>query len=531
MKLLCDSKYIVLPVSHQAEKKSLQFSEKGRLVFELKIELDFVNPDVEFYFNIERFAGKVLDLVTEPDMVPDIKKSDSKYPPEESYIGKYRPGFHFSSQRGWLNDPNGLVYYRGLYHMFYQHNPVGCKWGNMHWGHAVSRDLMHWEEREIALYPDEMGTMFSGSAIVDTNNVTGLKRNENDVILLYYTAAGNTDSELSRSQPFTQCLAYSTDGGNTFEKYSGNPVVPWIEHGNRDPKVIYDPVNAIYIMVLYLAENRYMLLTSPNLLEWSRRHEITLQGDAECPDFYPLPVDGDESNIKWVFSGASDRYLVGSFDGKRFHPEPESRKLQYSTDSYAAQTWSGIPSEDGRRIRIAWNRFDIPAMPYNMSMEFPCEMKLETFAGEVFLCAYPVREIEGIYGESFTTRNIRVLPREKYSRLLTEKLYDITLDISCTSKGRFGISLFGIEIHGDPVKNELVCLENSAPLESCGKSIELRILMDVNNLEIFINKGKAFISKGHIQDYDMNRLVFEAFDGEILLREVKIAALKSIWGR
>lgn len=246
---------------------------------------------MEFYLNVERFAGKEIGLVAEPDIALEIKKSDSKYPLEESYIGKYRSGFHFSSQRGWLNDTSGLVYYKGVYHMFYQHNPVGCKWGNMHWGHAVSRDLVHWEEREIALYPDEMGTMFSRSAIVDTKNVTGLKQNENDVILLYYTAAGNTDSELSRSQPFTQCLAYSVDGGNTFEKYYKNPVVPLIEHENRDPKVVYDPVNDIYVMVLYLAENRYMLLSSSNLLEWKQMHEIILQEDAECPDFYPLPVD------------------------------------------------------------------------------------------------------------------------------------------------------------------------------------------------------------------------------------------------
>lgn len=221
--------------------------------------------------------------------------------------------------------------------------------------------------------------------------------------------------------------------------------------------------------------------------------------------------------------------MIGSFDGKRFQPETESKKLQYSHGSYAAQTWSGIPVEDGRRIRIAWNRFDIPSMPYNMSMDFPCEMKLRTFSGEAFLCAYSVREIEGIYGKSFNAQNIRVSPSEKYCRLLTEKLYDIMFDISCVQKGRFRITLYGVEIYGDLRKNKLVCLENTAPLEGFNENVELRMLIDVNNIEIFINKGKAFMSIGHIQDYNMNKLVFEAFDNEILLRRVKIVELKNIW--
>jgi levanase/fructan beta-fructosidase len=303
-------------------------------------------------------SRRIQPLSARTDINLEIKKSNRKYSCEENYKGKYRPEFHFSSQRGWINDPNGLFYYKDMYHMFFQHNPVGCKWGNMHWGHAVSKDLVHWEEKEIALYPDEMGTMFSGSAIVDTKNATGLKKNENDVILLFYTAAGGTDSELSKSQPFTQCLAYSTDGGNTFEKYPENPIVPFIEPGNRDPKVIYHAESDVYTMVLYLADYRYLLLTSKNLLDWKRIQEISLQDDGECPDFYPLPVDGNMENMKWVLSGASDRYLYGSFDGNKFCSEAEVKRLQYGKlNSYAAQTWSDLSAVDTRRIRIAWNRF------------------------------------------------------------------------------------------------------------------------------------------------------------------------------
>lgn len=529
MKLLCDSKYIILPVSHQAKKKSLKFYENGILIYDLQIELDFINPDVEFYLNIERFEGKELEVLCEPGIDMKLKKSNVKYQGEEIYMEKFRSGFHFSAQRGWLNDPNGLFYYNGQYHMFYQYNPVGCKWGNMHWGHAVSMDLVHWTEKEVALYPDESGTMFSGSAIVDTKNVTGLKKNQNDVILLFYTAAGGTDSELSKLRPFTQCMAYSTDGGDTFEKYSRNPVLPLIEEGNRDPKVIYDPAADIYVMSLYLAETRFILLTSKNLLEWEQLQQFDMREDAECPDFYPLYADDDRNNVNWVFSAASGKYLLGTFDGKRFRYEAAVKNLHYGKESYAAQSWSGIDSGDGRRIRIAWNRFDIPSMPYNMSMNFPCEMKLRTFSGEIFLCAYPVEEIKNLYGDAFCLQNISLSQGQKYTWTLMKKLYDVTLKIACPEKGNFVISVFGLEIHGNADEKVLSCLDNTAPLESFDQSIDLRLLIDVNNVEIFINTGKAFMSVGHIMDYNINRLEFKSIDKDILLKEANIVELKNIW--
>lgn len=530
MKLLCDSKYIILPVSHQAAKKSLKFYENDTLVYDLQVELDFINPEVEFYLDVERFKGKEIELVADPYLELAIKKSNVRYPPEEKYMGKYRPGFHFSAQRGWINDPNGLFYYRGLYHMFYQHNPVGCKWGNMHWGHTTSRDLVHWEEKDIALYPDEMGTMFSGSAIVDRKNVTGLQENENDVILLFYTAAGGTDAELSKSQAFTQCVAYSVDGGNTFKKYSKNPILPCIEPGNRDPKVIYHSGTDSYAMVLYLADSRFALLTSKNLLDWEQVQEITIREDSECPDFYPLCVDDGGSDIKWVFSGASDRYLLGSFDGDRFCPETEAKKLQYGkNNSYAAQTWSDIAGEDGRRIRIAWNRFEINSTPHNMSMNFPCEMKLKTFSDGIFLCAYPVREIESIYGTSEHAQNVRLSPGEEYARTLEKKLYDMVFQISCANKGSFVMSVFGLELRGDLEKNELSCPDQSVPLESIHNRIDLRLLIDVNTVEIFVNLGKAFMSVGHIQDHNLNRFVFKSVDTDLELKEARITELKNIW--
>jgi sucrose-6-phosphate hydrolase SacC (GH32 family) len=205
--------------------------------------------------------------------------------------------------------------------------------------------------------------------------------------------------------------------------------------------------------------------------------------------------------------------------------------LQYSKDSYAAQTWSDIPEVDGRRVRIAWNRYDIPSMSFNMAMNFPCDMSLRSFRDETFLCAYPVKEIVDLYGESIKEHNIRVTGTKSYSRQLSNKLYDITLMLSGISCGNFHISLFDLVIQCDLTNNKLVCLNNVAPLEYLDTDLELRFLVDVSNIEIFINYGKAIMAIGHIHNYSSDRLMIETSDTEILIKQIKITELKSIWNR
>jgi fructan beta-fructosidase len=491
------------------------------LIFDFKIELDYKNPQYYVYVNVERFKDMNIDFTCEPYTGISIDKADVK--PKESKDDPFRPIFHYTAGRGWLNDPNGLVFYNGLYHMFYQYNPFGCKWANIHWGHAVSKDLVHWDELDCALYPDEFGYNYSGSAIVDKSNATGLKKNENDVILIYYTAAGG-DSELSEGRHYTQCIAYSDDGGRRFKKYDRNPVVPYIAGKNRDPKVVFDAVYSKYILCLYLEGEKYALFSSDDLISWNKFQEIILDGDDECPDFYPLKDEAGKS--KWVFCGASDRYKIGEFDGCSFMSQTETMRLSYGSHSYAAQSWSDIDPKDGRRIRIAWNKFSMPQnMLFNCSMTFPCEMSLKTFGGNSFLCAYPVGEIKKLYEGTKAERHIHINKEKAYSMKLDGMAYDLTMSFEDAENAEFTISFLGVDIICSTIAHELKCLGDTAPLECFNCRVNLRILVDTTGVEIYINYGKCTLIHGLLIDPNLNTFTIEADSGEFLLDKLELSKI------
>lgn len=285
---------------------------------------------------------------------------------------------HFTAQRGWINDPNGLILYEGWYHLFYQHNPDDIRWGNMHWGHARSRDLVHWEHLPIALYPEPGYTMFSGSAIEDTENRTGFRANGHNPLLLYYTAAGD---------PFEQRLAVSTDGGHTFEKQPGC-VIGCLRTGNRDPKIVYDEERNVYRLALYLDGDEYALFETDDLTHFRQTQTLRLPEDGECPDLFPLTAD--DGTRHWVLIGAHDRYLVGRFDADgSFRPGQDARRLSHGDLSYAAQRFSGIP---GRALRLSWNRAELHDPVIQGSMCTPADYSLRRDANGYALCLNPAPE-------------------------------------------------------------------------------------------------------------------------------------------
>lgn len=514
MEFYCDSKYIIIPASHHAQNKRVLFYIGGKLVYDFVAAIDNDDPDYEFPLNVERFRGKKIRVECDKDIELNFRKSDNA---DTNHSGKYRPYAHFTAKRGWLNDPNGLTYYNGKYLMFYQHNPVAVTWENMHWGYAVSDDLIHWQEKDIALFPDENGTMFSGSAIIDRRNITGLKENDNDVILLFYTCAGST-SETAKSKPFTQKLAYSIDGGETFVKYE-KPLIEQICGGNRDPKVIYYEPDDTYIMSLFLEEHEFALFKSKNLLDWEEFQRITMSEDAECPDFYPLAADGDKSNIKWVFSAASDRYYIGSFDGNKFIAESGLKRLNYGNNSYAAQSWSDVL--DGRRIRTAFATVVIPGMPFGSVMNVPQEMSLKTINGELRLCAAPVKEIEKLYLKTNTFENISIDKENPFSFKTEGKCCDITLNIGeCSS---FTFSLYGMEIEYDKENGLLRCQDKEAPVSSGN----LRIIIDTAYAEIFADDGSVFMGMTYIQDSSLNKL--EIKSNKAVIERLSISNMDRFW--
>ena len=241
-------------------------------------------------------------------------------PPSPLYAEIYRPQFHFTAARDWLNHPNGLVFFKGEYHLFFQRTPQSLESGDKSWGHAISTDLVHWEQLADALSPDRYGDIWSGSAVVDRDNTAGFQNGDEPALVAMYTAAGGHSAE-SKGEAFTQRLAYSTDRGRTWKMYEKNPVIAHIVGGNRDPRMVWYSPGKKWILALYLDKNTYALFSSPDLKSWTKLQDLNVPGCGECPDFFPMPVDGSKDNIKWVFTAANGRYLVAHSTGRGLLPK------------------------------------------------------------------------------------------------------------------------------------------------------------------------------------------------------------------
>ena len=386
------------------------------------------------------------------------------------YDEAHRPQFHFTSRKNWLNDPNGLVFFEGEYHLFFQHNPAGREFGLMAWGHAVSRDLLHWQELEVALRPDALGLIYSGSAVVDWDNTTGFGRGNQPPLVAMYTAAG---------KPFTQCLAYSLDGGRTWTKYDGNPVIPHIAGENRDPKVVWHAPSRRWVMALYLDGSDFALFNSPDMKTWTRLQSLTLPGCDECPDFFEMPVQGSPAEHKWVFTAANDRYLVGTFDGHTFTPETEVLPGDYGANFYAVQTYSDIPRADGRRIQIAWMRGgEYPEMPFNQQMSFPCGLTLHQTPDGPRLFRQPVREIAALYTGKHEWHDQALAPGDDPLRALAGDLWDIQAEFEVGTAAALWFQVRGAEVRYDVRAQTVTALGRTAPLKLKDGRLILRLLVD-----------------------------------------------------
>ena len=513
--MLISAKYLTLPASRTASLKHVCLYDGERLVFDFKCKIDLLEPTFCAYVDVSAFIGKELRMTVSPhmDCTPNFV-NDMDIP--DLYKESLRPQIHFTVKNGWNNDPNGLIYANGVYHMFYQYNPAAPEWENMHWGHAVSTDLVHWEEKDIALFPDEYGTMYSGSAFTDTENATGLGK---DAMLLFYTAAGS-NNKLSSGKRFTQCLAYSTDGGCTFTKYASNPIIPHIEAQNRDPKVVYASELNKYVMAIYLAYHRYELFTSDNLTDWKHYDYVTFETDAECPDLFPLECEGERL---WVLMGALDCYKICRFTDTGIEIVNEEKRLTHLRMSYAAQSFSGIP--DGRIVRIAWHIAGIPARNFTSQMGFPTEMHLKKENGTYYLHSLPVKEIGLLYENTEKAKDITL--NEALALETGKKPVHLKLCAKYVEGKRLTVNLLGTPVLCDMAANEIRCKNARLPLSLNKDKLELEIISDRCSVEIFADGGRYCAAVASIADHNLPRITLEANEA-LTVDNLECHTLKSI---
>jgi fructan beta-fructosidase len=522
-------RYLNLPVKNGAPKRLVSLIVKGELARQFEIELADGAPDWWAFVDLAGFQGQrvviQIDKLREDSRgLEAIEQAEAIKGAEALYREKLRPQFHFSARRGWNNDPNGLVFYEGEYHLFFQHNPYGWNWGNMHWGHAVSADLAHWRELPIALYPDRLGTMFSGSAVVDEGNTSGFQRGGHQPLVCIYTAAGGTSAQ-SQGQPFTQCLAYSTDGGRTFTSYARNPVLGHLKGGNRDPKVIWHAPAKQWIMALYLDGSDYALFESPDLKQWRKLCDVSLPGTSECPEFFEIPVDGKET--RWIFYGGNGRYLVGRFDGLKFTGESGPHPLQFGNCFYASQTYNQVP--DGRRILVPWGQINLPGMPFNQMMGLPVELTLRRTGEGLRLFAYPVRELEKLRAKTHRFEAQGLEPGQNPLAGLRGELWDIAAEIEPGEAAEVGFVVRGVPVTYDVKKQEVSCRDRKAALALIQGRVSLRLLVDRVSMDIFGNGGRLYMPMGVIFREEDKSLAVAARGGAARVRGMEAHELRPAW--
>jgi fructan beta-fructosidase len=515
------------PVKNGAPKMWVTLLVDGQELHRFDIELADGELDWWAFFDAVPLRGKTVTVKV--DKLADTSRGLSSIDQTAEIKGglyrePLRPQFHFTSRRGWLNDPNGLVYYEGEYHLFYQHNPYGWNWGNMHWGHAVSKDLVHWKELPVALYPDKHGTMYSGSAVVDWNNTAGFQTGKEPALVAMFTAAG---------KPFTQGLAYSNDRGRTWTKYEKNPVLGHIVHENRDPKVIWFAPEKKWVMALYLDHNDFALFASPNLKQWEKLCDVKLPGDAECPEFFEMPVDGDPKNTRWIFYGANGRHLIGKFDGKNFTPESGPHDLQHGNCWYASQTYSDIPAKDGRRILVPWGRLPdgeiFRGMPFNQMMGLPVEIKVVSGAANPVLEVHPVRELKSLRGRSHEIKPQAITPGSNPLEQISGELFEIEADIEVGSAKEITFDVRGVVLTYDVARQQLLCLGKQSSLAPKDGRISLHIFVDRRSIDIFGGGGRLYMPMASAIPPANRNLKLTNVGGPSSIRSLKVHELKSAW--
>lgn len=567
-----DSRYLLLPVQESTDDARINVLVDGNVAETMYVRLAKSKTDYTVPFDLTPYKGHdvMLDVV-----IPQSRGSVREAKDDACWRGivladtfdtanreKYRPAFHHTPRYGWMNDPNGMFYKDGRWHLYYQYNPYGSKWQNMTWGHSVSDDLVNWEHLPEAIRPNGLGSVFSGSCAVDHDNTAGFGR---DAVIALYTSAGTSQM---------QSLASSTDDGLTFNIYPSNPVLT-LESEARDPKVFWNDSTKEWNMILAHALDHEMLIfTSPDMKSWTLQSSfgkgLGAQGGVwECPDLFELPVAGTDEK-KWVllcninpdgpFGGSGTQYFVGDFDGKTFKADTDAagnvstKWLDYGKDHYATVTWSDAP--DGRRVALGWMSnwqyaADVPTMQFRSANTLPREMGLfRAPDGEVYASSAPSPELEALRGKLAAKVKKTTVGRKARSFALPSEnggICEILMDIEASKAKTVNIVFSNsqgekVVMQYDPAAATLSFDRTQSgitdfsegfpavtvtPTHEASGRIALRIFVDRSSMEVFGNDGEFVMTNLVFPRTPYTALSVSAEGGNAKVENLRIYSLKS----
>jgi fructan beta-fructosidase len=516
-------RYLNIPIERKSKERIFQISVGGMQKREFPVQLAEHAVDYWIFLDVSEFKGSTIEVTGPSDFsgssaqvaLGRIYQADQIEGAATLYKESNRPQFHFTVKRGWNNDVNGPIFYQGQYHLFWQAYPFGVTWdtGFMYWGHAISKDMIHWRELAPALMVDKLGAAWSGSSLIDHSNAGGWGK---DALVLVYTAFDrNTHKQV-------QCIAYSTDKGATFTHYAGNPVLDSNRevgsNDTRDPKVFWYQPAGHWVMVLF-EKDGMSFYTSADLKTWVRKSH--LKGFHECPDLFELPIDGDKNRKKWILHGGSTSYVVGSFDGETFTPETpqlryaEGKNLHGDDVLYAAQSFAEMP--DGRRIQMAWGRIQLEGMPFNQMILFPTEFKLKTTKEGLRMQATPIDEIAELRTQAHAWSTMTVADANQKLGAAGSGPLDVKLQASLESGD-------GLELRYGGNNLATIAAED---LQNGGGQVE--ILIDKGIVEIFVDGGARYITREIPQSTGGQGLELSLNHKASAINHLEIYRMKSMW--
>lgn len=562
--ILLDSvkKFLLLPVQENAPEGKVNIIVNNEFQLEQNINIRLAREKVDYYVPLDLSAYQGKSVSVDVTGMPasslcwkEIKLSDTF---DSSNRETYRPVYHHTPVYGWMNDPNGMFYKDGVYHLYFQYNPYGSMWANMTWGHSTSTDLTHWTYEGTAIVPDAWGAIFSGSCVVDKDNTAGFGKG---AVVAFYTSAKSTPWGDVQSQS----MAYSLDNGKTFIKYEHNPILTSTERDFRDPKVFWYAPGKHWVMMLAVGQEM-QIYSSGNLKEWKKESSFgAMQGAHggvwECPDLVEVAVEGSKEK-KWVlicnlnpggpFGGSAAQYFVGSFDGKKFVNESptQTKWLDWGKDNYATVTWSNAPA--GRCIALGWMSNwqyanNVPTTQYRSANTLARDLTLYRAGGELYLKSKPSPEIKKARAEEKKISTFEVKGNYEVASLLADNkgAYEIEMTIENKGTSKIDFSLMNekgekVAMYYDVVRKQFVMDRSAsgvvgfsrdfpavtvAPVRNTDQ-IHLRLFIDRSSVEAFGEEGEYVMTNLVFPAEPYNRMVFSSDKGSYIVKSMNVYRLQ-----